>query len=162
MLEKVFAQTYQKFKLQFYSKVFGRFHSREASLTVVETFCVEVINLLDRPTIHEFAEFTQISAPNAAYKVNSLVKKGYIRKVQSAQDKREFFLEVTNLFFEYYSINANYMDVVIQRVRDRFPEEDLAVFEKILSTMSRELMPEINLPDHTGRVGLGEDVNLPM
>ena len=75
MLEQAFADVYSKFKLHFYQKVFSRFQSREASLTTVETFCMEIIQALGKPTINEFASFVQISPPNAAYKVNSLIKK---------------------------------------------------------------------------------------
>lgn len=46
----------------------------------------------DRPTVNEFASFVQISPPNAAYKVNSLIRKGYLKKVQSQEDKREYRL----------------------------------------------------------------------
>ncbi len=83
MLYQAFNEVYTKFKLHFYQEIFRRFQDREASLTTVETFCMESIMALGRPTVNEFATFMRISPPNAAYKVNSLVKKGYIRKVQS-------------------------------------------------------------------------------
>ncbi len=83
MLETAFSEVYTKFKLHFYRKVFERWESREATLTTVETFCMEIIYALDRPTVNEFASFVQISPPNAAYKVNSLIRKGYLKKVQS-------------------------------------------------------------------------------
>ena len=95
MLRDAFFTVYTKFKLHFYKEIFQRFQSREASLTTVETFCVETIMALGRPTVNEFAGFMCISSPNAAYKVNSLIRKGYIRKVQSQVDRREFHLEVT-------------------------------------------------------------------
>lgn len=80
MLETAFSEVYTKFKLHFYRKVFERWESREATLTTVETFCMEIIYALDRPTVNEFASFVQISPPNAAYKVNSLIRKGYLKK----------------------------------------------------------------------------------
>lgn len=80
MLETAFSEVYTKFKLHFYRKVFERWESREATLTTVETFCMEIIYALDRPTVNEFASFVQISPPNAAYKVNSLIRKGYLEK----------------------------------------------------------------------------------
>ena len=86
MLEQAFFNVYTKFKLHFYQEIFRRFQDREASLTTVETFCMETIMALGTPTVNEFATFMRISPPNAAYKVNSLVKKGYIRKVQSRED----------------------------------------------------------------------------
>ena len=43
MLEESFSEVYTKFKLHFYQEVFSRFQNREASLTAVETFCMEII-----------------------------------------------------------------------------------------------------------------------
>ena len=89
MLDEAFNQVYTKFKLNLYKKIFNRFEAREATLTAVETFCMEVIYALDRPTINQFAYFVQISQANAAYKVASLIRKGYLRKERSTEDKRE-------------------------------------------------------------------------
>ena len=80
MLEESFSQVYTKFKLHFYQEIFSRFQNREASLTAVETFCMEIILALKEPTINEFASFVHISSPNAAYKVNNLIQKGYVEK----------------------------------------------------------------------------------
>ena len=95
MLKESFRGVYTKFKLHFYQAVFSRFQSQESSLTTVEGFCMEIILALGRPTINEFARFVHISPPNAAYKVNSLIQKGYIRKERSPEDKREYHLAVT-------------------------------------------------------------------
>ena len=81
MLDESFRDVYTKFKLHFYQEVFSRFQNREASLTAVETFCMEIIMALEEPTINEFASFVNISSPNAAYKVNSLIQKGYVEKI---------------------------------------------------------------------------------
>ena len=95
MLEESFDRIYTKFKLHFYQTVFSKFENREASLTAVETFCMEIIRALDEPTINEFASFANLSSPNAAYKVSSLVRKGYVEKVQSSSDRREYRLRPT-------------------------------------------------------------------
>ena len=58
MLEESFDRIYTKFKLHFYQTVFSKFENREASLTAVETFCMEIIRALDEPTINEFASFS--------------------------------------------------------------------------------------------------------
>ena len=92
MLEERFQEVYSKFKLHFYQETFARFQTREASLTTVETFAMETIYALGSPTVHEFAEFMRISSSNAAYKIASLIRKGYVRKVQSENDAREYHL----------------------------------------------------------------------
>lgn len=44
MLHQAFNEVYTKFKLHFYQEIFRRFQDREASLTTVETFCMESIS----------------------------------------------------------------------------------------------------------------------
>lgn len=147
MLKHAFFNVYTKFKLHFYQEIFQRFQSREASLTTVETFCVETIQALGSPTVNEFATFMRISPPNAAYKVNSLVKKGYIRKVQSSQDRREYHLEVTQKYIDYYNVSTSYMVEVMDRIAQRFTPEECAKLEEMLTIVSQELMPEVAIPD---------------
>lgn len=146
MLNTAFFDVYTKFKLHFYKEIFQRFQDREASLTTVETFCMETIYALGKPTINEFATFMCISAPNAAYKVNSLVKKGYLKKVQSVNDRREYHLEITQKYIDYYDISISYMRTVMERIAQRFSPEECAKLEEFLTVISRELMPEVELP----------------
>ena len=147
MLKYAFFNVYTKFKLHFYQEIFRRFQDREASLTTVETFCMETIQALGNPSVNEFASFMRISPPNAAYKVNSLIKKGYIRKVQSPEDRREYHLEVTQKYIDYYNISSSYMVEVMDRIAKRFSPEDCAKLEEMLNIGSRELMPEVEIPE---------------
>ena len=147
MLKYAFFNVYTKFKLHFYQEIFRRFQDREASLTTVETFCMETIQALGNPSVNEFASFMRISPPNAAYKVNSLIKKGYIRKVQSPEDRREYHLEVTQKYIDYYNISSSYMVEVMNRIAKRFSPEDCAKLEEMLNIVSRELMPEVEIPE---------------
>ena len=146
MLEQAFNEVYTKFKLNLYKKIFNRFETREATLTAVETFCMEVIYALGKPTINQFAYFVQISQANAAYKVASLIKKGYLKKERSTADKREYHLVVTEKYLDYYGISYDYVKVVMDRIRGRFPQEDVERLEGMLQVISDELMPEIPLP----------------
>ena len=145
MFQQSFVNIYTKFKMHFYQKVFERFQDREATLTTVETFCMEMIYALDNPTVAEFANLANISSPNAAYKVNSLVKKGYLRKVQSKDDKREYHLEATEKYINYYNISYGYIQVVMDRIRERFDKEELETLDRVLEIIDKELMPEINI-----------------
>ena len=87
----------------------------------------------------------QISTPNAAYKIGSLVKKGYVEKIQSTTDRREYHLRPTQKYIDYYNISYSYLSTVIERVRQRFPEEDVDKLEEMLSVISNELMPELDM-----------------
>ena len=145
MLQDSFNKVYTKFKLNFYRKLFERVQDRDTSLTTVETFCMEIIYSINNPTVQEFARVAGISSPNAAYKVNNLIKKGYLRKVQSESDKREFHLEVTDKYLGYYNMSYQYIGTVMQRMEAHFTKEELATIENALEIMSEQLMPEIEL-----------------
>ena len=51
MLEKNFLLVYDKFKLQFYRRVFDVVREREGSLSAMEAFALEVIKMLGNPTL---------------------------------------------------------------------------------------------------------------
>ena len=140
MLREKFEKVYAKFKLHFYQKVFEKIQDKEACLTTVETFCMEIIYLAKGPTVNEFAKIANLSSPNAAYKVNNLMKKGYLEKVQSTEDKREYHLYVTQKYLDYYNISYQYLDTVLTRMEERFTKEELEIFTRVLDVMNEELM----------------------
>ena len=142
MLEKHFAEVYDKFKLQFYRRVFELVRERDGSLSAMEAFSLEVINILGEPTVGQFADFLNISQSNATYKVNNLIKKGYLVRQNSTTDRREYHLILSEKYYAYMDIYAKYEMKVMQRVKERLPEEDVACFDRILQIMSDELMPE--------------------
>lgn len=143
MLQNLFNDVYTKFKLHFYQKMFEKLQERETSLTTVETFCMEIIYALKKPTVNEFARLANLSGPNAAYKVSSLMKKGYLRKIQSQEDRREYHLEVTEKYLDYYNISYQYVGTVTARMKERFTKEEIAIIERVLTVMKDELMMEI-------------------
>lgn len=126
-------------------KVFSKFENREATLTTVEAFSMECIMALKGPTIAEFAKMMNISAPNAAYRVNSLLQKGYIIKEQSKVDQREYHLYPSERYMNYYKISRSFLDTVSQRCKERFSEEDYEKLSELLKIMNEELMPELDL-----------------
>ncbi len=152
MLQKAFSEVYAKFKIHFYQQVFARLGQREATLTTVETFCMEIIHTMKCPTVNEFASFMQISPPNAAYKVTSLVQKGYIKKVRSESDRREFHIEPTEKYFEYYNVSYSYLKNVMSRIEKRFSKEDIEKLEEMLSIIGDELMPEVGIKINTDSI----------
>ena len=147
MLEMRFASVYSKFKLHFYQETFSRFQNREASLTTVESFAMEAIYALNRPTVREFAEFMRISSSNAAYKIASLVRKGYVERVRSEHDAREYHLVPTQKYLDYYNISTQYVHKVMERIQERFSPDELSKLEEMLTVMDTELMPEVPLPE---------------
>ena len=142
MLEKNFIEVYDKFKLQFYRKVFEQVRERDGSLSAMEAFSLEVIRMLDHPTVGQFADFLNISQSNATYKVNNLIKKGYLERENSTVDRREYPLVLSEKFYRYAELLTSYELRVMERMKERFSEEDVAKLDEMLNIISSELMPE--------------------
>ena len=147
MLNQSIADLYNRFRIHFYKRVFSKGSSCDESLTSVEAFSLECIKALGEPTVAEFAKMMGISAPNAAYKVNALVQKGYIEKVQSDEDHREFYLHPTEKLENYYYRSYQFLDEVVKRFEDRFSAEDLAKLDEMLQVITKEMIPELD-PEH--------------
>ena len=146
MLERNFQKVYNRFKLSLYSRVFKEFGSKEEEgLSAMEVILMEIILALGEPTVNEFASMSTLSAPNAAYRINQLVKKGYISKIQSDKDKREFHLKVTDKYTEKYGDIFSDINKVSARIRDRFPAEDVEKLDVMLGIIAHELMKETNI-----------------
>lgn len=145
MLEENFLQVYDKFKVEFFRRLFSLVREREGSLSAMEAFSVEIIHQMNAPTISQFAEFLGISQSNATYKVNNLIKKGYIVKENSDVDRREYHLVLSEKYYNYSGLMQSYVDTVMQRIGARFTPEELETFSRMLGVISDELMPECNL-----------------
>lgn len=145
MMKDNFARVYNKFKLQFYRSVFDLVRERDGSLSAMEAFSLEVIGILGEPTVGQFAEFLSISQSNATYKVNSLIKKGYIERFNSTTDRREYHLTLTDKYYQYSNLMNNYQQEVAGRIEKRFAPEDVEKFNEMLTIIADELMPEIKV-----------------
>ena len=133
-LQEVLHNVYGKLRLHFYMQVYSTFENREATLTTVETFSMEAITTLDHPTVAQFAKAMNISTSNAAYRVSSLIKKGYLKKIQSKDDLRTFYLEPT----------PKYIKVIADRVKKRLSPEDYEKFTETLDMIDKELMTDVS------------------
>ena len=58
--------------------------------------------------------------------------------------KREYHLYVTQKYIDYYNVSYRYLSTVMDRIKQRFPAEDVAKLEEMLDIISNELMPELD------------------
>ncbi|MDD7347679.1 MAG: MarR family transcriptional regulator [Clostridiales bacterium] len=143
MLKENFSRVYDKFKLLLYSRAFRSLgDGKNDDLTSFEVLCMEIIGALREPTINEFAEAAQLSPPNATYRIGQLIKKGYIKKIQSQYDKREYYLVATDKYANLYGVVYDYIDIVISRIEKRFPKDKIEVFTEVLGAVADEMTPE--------------------
>lgn len=132
MLYDEMTRIYEKFRLMHYRSLFGKIRERDGSLSATEAYAVDVIFLLGKPTLGEFAECLGLSQPNATYKVNNLIAKGYVTKSVSETDRRECRLCVTEKFRSYYGGKSEAIEKAVKKLKEKYTEEELSTFERIL------------------------------
>lgn len=140
-LENAFLRVYQAFKLDIYSRVYDIMNEQKGTLNTQELSSLEVIHLLNRPTIGQYADFLRISRPNATYKISCLVGKGYLNKMASLFDKRECRLELTQKYYDRARLGEDGLKNILHKVSKQFSEEELALLRRLLDRVSDELEP---------------------
>ena len=138
MLDESFEKIYRAFRLEYYKHFFSVLRERAGSLSAAEISYVEVIYLLNEPTMKEFADYIDISPPNATYKVKSLVEKGYLKKIPT-EDGREFRLRVTDQFRRYYSDDASYGKFILSKMQERLSPEEIGEVSKIIALLDEKV-----------------------
>ena len=129
----------KKLRLMHYKSLFGRIKEKAGSLSATEAYSADVINLLEKPTIKEFADCLGISQPNATYKVASLIEKGYITKEISSADRREWQLSMSEKFFGYFDTEDKSIKNAVEKLKREFTEEELNVFGRMLKALNTAL-----------------------
>ncbi|MPM24547.1 hypothetical protein SDC9_71030 [bioreactor metagenome] len=136
-LSESMSELYKNLRLSHYRNLFAQLQEKAGSLSATEAFSAEVIYLLDHPTISEFAAFLGISQPNASYKVNALVTKGYLERVGSDDDRREAHLNVTKKFMDYYGRQMPDIPSAVSSALTSFTEAEMTLLVKLFGKLNR-------------------------
>lgn len=115
MLQQTLQRLYRQLRLTSYRQIFGAIRERSGSLSATEAFSADVIQLLGAPTLSQFAQYLGISQPNATYKINNLVAKGYVEKVPSPGDRREIRLQPAGKLKKYLASGEGSFDHAVRR-----------------------------------------------
>lgn len=104
-----------------------------------ETSYINILHLFvighnERTTVSELAKKLGLSRPAVTQKVNELEDLGLVQKVQSTQDKRFFYISLSDRVKQ--SSQSTKTDSVLDAVEKVFPEDKKAVFAEILNFMA--------------------------
>ena len=125
MNDNILEDIVRKTKLHFYRSVFREFEDSDRPLGIMETMLLEVIDYLDRPSINDLVNFLHISQPNISYKVNVLVKKGYVRKVKSNKDQRFLHVVLTEDYLSYKQKKNEFTKDAMTRAEEKLNQKEI-------------------------------------
>ena len=143
MLKDVFLELYYKFRIMHYNNMSENIYSMsQKGITPMDIYDAEAIFLLDSPTIKEFASFMRISQPNATYKVNNLIKKGFVEKEVDVNDKRKTILKLTDNFFQFNGPKAQFVTDTLTKIENILTNNEINALEKLLYKISDNAMDD--------------------
>lgn len=138
---KEFYNSYSKLKVSFYKNLFVK--ENEYDLKYNDIILLEIINLLNSPTITELVNFMETSQPNVTYRVSVLEEKEFIKKEQSRSDKREYKIVLTQKFYDYQNQKDEYINNIFEYIKDKIEYDDYKTFLDILNIFSNELISKV-------------------
>ena len=143
---KHFLALYHRMRLT----VYRRLLHRTGRLSAADAIAADVIYLLERPTLPQFAGEMGISQPSATYRVNELAQKGVIEKIPSPRDKRECRLQVGDDYRRKTLEAPGRIERLLGQLCSRFTPQQLDTTAAVLdaATGQRTVLAE-NLPTTT-------------
>lgn len=135
---KRFTHLYRRMRLVIYRRLLRR----TGRLSATDAFAADVIYLLERPTLTQFAGEMGISQPSATYRVNELAQKGVVEKIISESDRRECLLQVGAEYRQRTLEAPGRLDRLLGQLARRFTHQELdttaAVLEAFLTALEHE------------------------
>ncbi len=132
-LRKAMEEIYSHVLIRYYQNLFASKNKEITDLNAMEISMLEIIYHLQQPTYSELSAFMNISQPNLTYRINNLIKKGYVESIVDEKDRRKHYLSVTGKFLDFYEIDNEYLSQISWQVMEQLSPKEHQVLEKILN-----------------------------
>lgn len=105
---------------------------------------LNVIALTENCTVSKLAEALNITKSAVTLKVNEMIKQNLIVKEQSQEDKRVFYIRLSPEMKKVISIYNQIFQKIEKKVMEKYSQEELNTFIKILNNISSYDWSEYN------------------
>ncbi len=106
--------------------------SELAELSMKQLVYLDTIAGLDHPTFSDLAKHLAVSKPSVTAIVARLMQKGYVEKVQSAEDHRTFYVLLTDKGKALSQMHANIHRHIAEHFTQALDEGELHQFAALL------------------------------
>ena len=121
------------------TRAFAELESQElnegelAELSMKQLVYLDTIASLDHPTFSDLAKRMQVSKPSVTAIVGKLMQKGYVEKVQSAEDRRAFHLLLTDKGKTLSQMHENIHRRIAEHFTHALDQQELHQFARLLN-----------------------------
>ncbi len=104
-----------------------------AELSMKQLIYLDTIAGLDHPTFSDLAKRLEVSKPSVTAIVSKLMQKGYVEKVQSEEDRRSFYVLLTDKGKALSQMHANIHRRIAEHFTQALDEHELHQFARLLN-----------------------------
>ncbi len=107
--------------------------SELAELSMKQLVYLDAIASLDHPTFSDLAHRLGVSKPSVTAIVGKLLQKGYVEKIQSSEDRRAFYVLLTEKGKALSQMHENLHRRIAEHFIHALDEHELHQFARLLS-----------------------------
>jgi DNA-binding MarR family transcriptional regulator len=110
-----------------------------SQLTLGQLNYLNVIYRMELPTITSVANELRLSKPTVTSAVQKLIELGFLKKRQSSEDKRIYFLSLSDLGLVLVSARENSLDDFLRVIKGTLTSEEQSQFETLIKKIISNL-----------------------
>lgn len=110
-----------------------------ADLSMRQFIYLDLIGRLSNPTPTELARALQVSKPTVSVAINHLEEAGYVRKVQSDEDRRSYHLHLSEKGEQFSRAHANVHRAIAQMITTGLDEAEVEQLTRLMGKVLRHL-----------------------
>ena len=104
-------------------------------ISINDMHIIDAIGMREPKNMSTVAKAMSVTVGTLTTAINSLVKKGYVSRVRSAEDKRVVLLSLTEKGIAAYKKHAAFHKNMVQSVMDGFNAEELDILARALEKL---------------------------
>ncbi|MCK9312341.1 MAG: MarR family transcriptional regulator [Bacteroidales bacterium] len=108
-------------------------------LTTAQMHYLEVINEMSNPNITELATEMRLTKPSVTVALDKLIKKGYVTKIQSDEDRRSSHLHLTKKGMQINQMHEHAHAQFAELMLEAFEPKELEVLTVLLEKLTKSL-----------------------
>ena len=107
-------------------------HRELSNLSIRQLNYLDMIRSFENPTVSDLSNHLGVTKPTVAIALKSLMDKGYVKKMQSSDDKRIFNIELTSKGSRINAIHDQAHERIVREIFNCLSEKEVAAFEKLV------------------------------
>jgi len=106
-------------------------------ISINDVHIIDAIGLKEPKNMSTVAKAMSVTVGTLTTAINNLVKKGYVSRVRSAEDKRVVLLSLTDKGIAAYRKHAGFHKKMVQTVMDGLQDDELEILVSALEKLQR-------------------------